>query len=83
MAHPTNRAERQQARFTKGMRRIREDRAQHGSDHSCPCFTADGHGAAFARFADYPAICSGSCCGNQRRWYGTRTRQEIRSDWVE
>lgn len=78
MGHPNNRGERQAARHNKGMKRIKEDRAQHGNDHSCACFDTNGKGAVFARFADHPQICSGSCCGNQRRWRGP-TLQERRA----
>jgi hypothetical protein len=74
--HPLNKAGRQRARYVKGIRRIREDRAEHGSDHSCPCFRPDGR--TFDRFADTPAICSGPCCGNPRRWWGTPSIQEQR-----
>jgi hypothetical protein len=83
MSHPTNRAERRAARYVKGLRRLRVDRAEHGEDHSCPCFDEDagrGRGQIFARFADHPTACSGWCCGNPRRWYGERTRQERRAD---
>jgi hypothetical protein len=48
-------------RYVKGIKRIREDRDQHGNDHSCACFCPDadkGKGAVFARFADTPKICS-------------------------
>lgn len=70
-------AERRWNRYVKGMRRIREDRAQHGNDHSCACFETSGRGAIFARFADHPQLCS-SCCGNRRKWEGP-TRQERRT----
>lgn len=80
MSHPTNRGERQTIRRTKGMKRIKEDRAQHGNDHSCGCFNTSGRGAEFARFADYPTVCSCDVCGNPRKWFGERTLQEIKSD---
>jgi hypothetical protein len=55
-------------RYVKGIKRIREDRAEHGDDHSCPCFFSDaqkGRGVIFSRFADTPAPCSNPwCCGN-------------------
>lgn len=72
-----NYAWRRAKRLTKGTRRIKEDRAQHGSDHRCACFNPDGR--TFARFADYPKTCSGPCCGNPRRWFGTVTMQERRA----
>jgi hypothetical protein len=78
--------ERKHKRFVKGMKRIKEDRAQHGRDHSCPCFSQQasrGKGAEFARFADTPKVCSNStCCGNPREVDGP-TRQEIRGPRVE
>ena len=46
------RAERRDNRYVKAMRRLREDRAQHGSDHSCPCFNPDGR--ELSRWADTP-----------------------------
>jgi hypothetical protein len=77
------RAERRYNRYIKGMRRIREDRAEHGSDLGCSCFDPDGK--VFARFADHPKQCSSWCCGNPRRHYGAVTRQEQRAatthDW--
>jgi hypothetical protein len=83
MSHPTNWAARRTARYTKGLRRLRVDRAEHGDYFGCACFdreARDGRGRVFARFADYPTLCSGWCCGNPRRWHGERTRQERRSD---
>lgn len=61
--------ERKHNRFVKGIRRIKEDMAQHGADHSCQCFEAvKGKGRVFSRFADTPKLCSNpSCCGNPRR----------------
>ena len=58
---------RRHTRYVKGIKRIREDRAQHGNDHSCACFcpSADkGKGAVFARFADYPKHCGCWRCSN-------------------
>jgi hypothetical protein len=48
------RAERRYNRYVKGMRRIREDRAQHGSDLWCECFDPDGR--VFSQFADNPQM---------------------------
>ncbi|HEY3724992.1 MAG TPA: hypothetical protein VGN59_16700 [Acidimicrobiia bacterium] len=60
----------------KAMRRIREDRAQHGSDRGCPCFEPDG--ATFSRFADHPKQWSGS-----RRRNRDLTLQERRAATIE
>lgn len=83
-------SERRHNRHVKGMRRIKEDRAQHGNDHSCSCFDTSGRGRDFARFADYPKVCSNpGCCGNPRRTKGNLsgigrlTRQEIRGPKVD
>jgi hypothetical protein len=77
------RAERRYNRYVKAMRRIHEDRAQHGSDLHCSCFDPDAK--EFARFADHPKNCSGWCCANPRRKYGEVTFQEQRAptihDW--
>jgi hypothetical protein len=77
------RAERRYNRYVKAMRRIRGDRAEHGSDLRCSCFDPDGR--EFARFADHPKIHSGPCCGNPRRHFGAVTPQELRApkvhDW--
>lgn len=63
-----NRATRRQDRLVKGARRVHEDRAQHGADHTCSCFDPIGKGKTFARFADHPAVCSNpDCCGNPRK----------------
>ena len=32
------------------------------------------------RYADNLTVCSGPCCGNPRKWQGTKTLQEIRFD---
>lgn len=74
-------------RLVHGMRRIKEDRAQHGEDHSCPCFNTAGSGYTFSMFADTPTRCSNpECCGNPRRSsWGGQTIQERKapktSDW--
>jgi hypothetical protein len=72
---------RQHQRYVHGRRRIKEDRAQHGSDHACPCFAEEaerGQGRVFAQFADNPKLCSGPCCGNPRRHFDDQTIQELR-----
>ena len=77
--------ERKHYRHVKGMRRIKEDRAQHGNDRRCPCFSAQadkGKGPEFARFADTPTLCSGWCCGNQRKVSGD-TMQERKAATVK
>ena len=79
-------ADRRFQRYVHGMRRIREDCAQHGADHRCLCFSCDGR--TFSRFADTPKSCSCSLgCGNPRRHWGDVTRQELRaptaSDWSD
>ena len=54
-------------RYVNGIKRIRGDRAQHGSDHSCECScpTAEkGRGSVFARFADTPKHCQAWMCSN-------------------
>jgi hypothetical protein len=58
-------AYRKYKRYVKGINRIREDRAQHGDERSCPCFCSDadrGKGAVFAQFADTPKNCSCWMC---------------------
>jgi len=30
------------------------------------------------KYADNLALCNGPCCGNPRKWFGERTRQERR-----
>lgn len=57
------------------MRRLHEDRNQHYNDLSCACYTK---GKSMARFKEQPQACSGSCCGNQRRYRGS-TLQELRA----
>lgn len=62
-------------RYLKGLKRLKEDRNQHGRDLSCPCFeeqAGHGRGKIFARFADYPQICSCNMCGNPRRILGSQ-----------
>lgn len=62
-------------RYIKGIRRIKEDRAQHGTTTlnrkwTCDCFCDEadhGKGATFSRFADYPANCAGLCCSQKAR----------------
>jgi hypothetical protein len=77
--------ERKHNRHYKGMRRIREDRAQHGNDHSCLCFKTNGWGKVFSRFADNPQVCSKECCGNQRKYEGLTIQEEKGpsiNDWL-
>ena len=63
-------------RFYKGLRRLKEDRNQHGRDLSCLCFSEEaghGRGKLFARFADYPKICScAGCCNPRHSAFGSR-----------
>lgn len=80
------RTERRYQRYVKGIRRIREDRAQHGNDHGCLCFERDaqrGRGEVFAYFADTPTRCSSYCCGNPRKHFGIVTNQEKRAPQVK
>ncbi len=55
-------------------RRLREDRNEHYDDLDCPCWRDP---QAMARFKEQPQVCSGRCCGNQRRHEGL-TLQEKR-----
>jgi hypothetical protein len=57
------------------MRRVKEDRNQHYDDLSCACYHPGKH---MARFKEQPKLCSQSCCGNPRKWFGERTMQERR-----
>ena len=86
MAH--TRAERRWFRYVKGMRRLKQDRMEHSPygqqtlEETCPCFGQPGtkeYGRTFSRFADTPAVCSGPCCGNPRKWYGMDTYCEQRA----
>jgi len=79
------RAYRRFKRFVKGMRRIKEDRQQHGNDRSCLCFSVDaehGRGKTFARFADTPNPCNCAACRNPRSGKGRErlTLQERRAN---
>jgi hypothetical protein len=58
-------------------RRLNEDRNEHYSDLSCPCWHDP---KALARFKEQPQTCSAWCCGNQRRAWGRydRTMRERR-----
>jgi len=82
--HPTDKLARRIERRIKGMRPLRQDRAQHaGWETHCACLgdeAGQGRGRAFARFADYPQVCSCPMCGNRRRWWGERTVQELRHE---
>jgi hypothetical protein len=60
-------------------RRLKEDRNQHYTQLTCPCWTDP---KAMARFKEQPAYCSGPCCGNQRRYYGPPVRELRRVDPV-
>jgi hypothetical protein len=44
-------------------RRLSEDRNQHYTDLTCPCWTDP---KAMARFREQPQLCSCSGCGNPR-----------------
>lgn len=73
------RALRRHQAITHMNRRLSEDRNQHYAWLECPCLTDR---RAMARFKEQPQLCSGRCCGNQRRWSkGTEklTRQEKRA----
>jgi len=37
-------------------------------------------GGWIGKYWDTPAPCSGSCCGNPRRWFGEKTAQERRAE---
>jgi hypothetical protein len=74
-----NRGWRRRERHIKMMRRLKDDRNTHYNDLDCPCRVDP---RARARFADYPAVCSGICCGNPRRSQGGKkalTVQERRA----
>jgi hypothetical protein len=75
-----SRALRRHHAATHMMRRLRQDRNQHYDDLSCACWS---NPRAMARFREQPQVCSGPCCGNQRRWGKGRDRltpQERRVD---
>lgn len=72
---------RRHKRYVKGIRRIKQDRAEHGDAWIrpggeavvvCECFEADaehGRGRTFARFADTPKYCSCWMCDyNTKNW---------------
>lgn len=61
---------RQAKRYAKGLKRIREDRAQHGADQHCPCFEAEvdkGKGKVFDRFATTPKDCNHWICSSRAK----------------
>lgn len=60
-------------------RQLKEDRNQHYSDVTCPCWA---NPRAMARFKEQPKSCSRWCCGNRRAYEGS-TMQERRQDWIE
>jgi len=86
-----NYAIRRYNRYVKAMRRLREDRAEHGGydlgpydRFVCDCFLMEDkqtNGKTFSRFADYPAWHSGY--SNPRRYENGEkwklTRQERRA----
>lgn len=53
-------------------------RAMGDTTYSPGFYDADGELARHLLKTRVP--CSGPCCGNPRRWYGTKTLQEIRAD---
>lgn len=65
-----NRAFRRHQASSHMWRRLKEDRNQHYSDLSCPCYT---DGKVMARFKEQPQACSWACCGNQRHAWGRKT----------
>lgn len=50
---------------THMMRRLKEDRNQHFTDLSCPCWLDPKF---MARFREQPKLCSCALCGNPRRY---------------
>ena len=60
-------------------RRLKEDRNQHYSQLTCPCFSDP---KAMAKFKEQPQQYSYECCGNQRKHYG-RTMQELRAGYTK
>lgn len=81
-------------RYTKGIKRLKADRAEHGADRSCPCFCSNagaGKGKIFARFADYPKACRCYMCsqhkwdkGNRHNdWSGSRPKYKYNWDEEE
>jgi hypothetical protein len=57
------------------IRRLTEDRAQHGRNRLCGCF---GDAAVIGMFKDTPCRCSCWMCGNGRRTWGDPTFPELR-----
>ena len=61
----TQRGSRRWQARTHMMRRLKEDRNQHGSDRSCPCWWDPKF---MAHFREQPKLCSCALCGNPRRY---------------
>lgn len=68
------RAYRRHQTYRHMWRRLKEDRNEHYNWLECPCWHDK---KAMARFKEQPQVCSGECCGNQRKYYGP-TMQERR-----
>ena len=62
-----SRAYRRHKAHSKMWRRLKEDRNQHYSDLSCPCYQP---GKAMARFKEQPKNCQHHMCANQRHAFG-------------
>ena len=75
------RGDRRWRSFTKFMRRLKSDWAEHGWRHdACPCFEDVRFRAR--RFKDTPCRCSNpTCCGNPRSVEGAPKR-ELRQEEV-
>lgn len=67
------RAYRRYKAFTKQRRRVKEKLNMLPFDF--PCFYKRGY---WERLKEQPQVCSGMCCGNQRKYYGP-TMQERRA----
>jgi hypothetical protein len=66
------RAYRRAKAYSKMMRRLKEDRNEHYSNLTCPCWHDP---KAMARFKEQPQRCSRRCCGNQRKHEGAPIRE--------
>jgi hypothetical protein len=66
------RAYRRSKAYSKMMRRLKEDRNEHYSNLTCPCWTDP---KAMARFKEQPQHCSCWGCGNQRKHEGAPIRE--------
>jgi hypothetical protein len=70
------RAYRRHKAYTNMKRRLQEDRNQHYTDLTCPCWSDP---VVMAWFKEQPKRCSCSLgCGNGRRHWGYPTIQELR-----